>query len=75
MNIKIIEGISSLAKRYDVFILDIWGVLMDGLDPYPGAAYCLEKLREHGKKIILLSNAPRQAHLVGEKLNSIGIPP
>ena len=75
MNIKIIEGISSLAKRYDVFILDIWGVLMDGLDPYPEAAYCLEKLREHEKRIILLSNAPRQAHLVGEKLNSIGIPP
>tara|TARA_B100000686_G_C16728755_1_gene939341 strand:+ start:385 stop:1260 length:876 start_codon:yes stop_codon:yes gene_type:complete len=75
MHIKILEGIASLAKIYDVFILDIWGVLMDGLDPYPGAAYCLEKLRKNGKKIILLSNAPRQAHLVGEKLNSIGIPP
>jgi len=74
MNIKILEGIASLAETYDVFILDIWGVLMDGLDPYPGAAFCLENLRKHGKKIILLSNAPRQAHLVGEKLNSIGIP-
>ncbi|MBT07369.1 MAG: TIGR01459 family HAD-type hydrolase [Rhodospirillaceae bacterium] len=75
MNTKFIEGIASLAKAYEVFILDIWGVLMDGLDPYPGAAYCLENLRNCGKKIILLSNAPRQAHLVGEKLNSIGIPP
>tara|TARA_Y100000588_G_scaffold348037_1_gene397284 strand:- start:2004 stop:2879 length:876 start_codon:yes stop_codon:yes gene_type:complete len=75
MSIKIIEGIAPLAETYDVFILDIWGVLMDGLSPYRGAASCLEKLRKREKKIILLSNAPRQAQLVGEKLNSIGIPP
>jgi len=73
MNIRLLEGISPLAKMYDVFILDIWGVLMDGLQPYPNAPTCLKKLREQNKKIILLSNAPRQAHLVGEKLESIGI--
>ena len=73
MNIRLLEGISPLAEMYDVFILDIWGVLMDGLQPYPSAPTCLKKLRQQNKKIILLSNAPRQAHLVGEKLESIGI--
>jgi HAD superfamily hydrolase (TIGR01459 family) len=73
MNIKFIEGISPLTEIYEVFILDIWGVLMDGLQPYPAAPACLKKLREQKKKIVLLSNAPRQAHLVGEKLESIGI--
>jgi len=73
MNIRLLEGISPLAEIYDVFILDIWGVLMDGLQPYPSAPTCLKKLREQNKRIILLSNAPRRAHLVGEKLESIGI--
>ena len=64
---------ASFAEKYDAFILDIWGVLMDGLQPYPGATNCLEKLRANNKKIVLLSNAPRQSHIVAEKLNSIGI--
>ena len=73
MEIKAEKGVASFIEKYDAFILDIWGVLMDGLQPYPGAINCLEKLRSCGKKIVLLSNAPRQSHIVAEKLNSIGI--
>ena len=65
--------LAPLATKFDAFILDIWGVLMDGETPYPGASECLQKIRGIGKRVILLSNAPRQASLVAERLHSIGI--
>ena len=36
-NVKIFEGISETIKSYDYYILDVWGVLHDGLGPYDGA--------------------------------------
>ena len=36
-----ITGFGPLAARYDGFILDLWGVIHDGVKPYPGAADCL----------------------------------
>ena len=74
MNIQILDGISQIAKIYNFFILDIWGVLMDGVQPYREAPHCLQQLHAHNKTVILLSNAPRQAHIVRERLNTIGIP-
>lgn len=62
-----------LVDRYDAFILDLWGVIHDGRQLYPGAKKCLEKLRCTGKNIILLSNAPRRAAKVAEALENMGI--
>lgn len=75
MQIEVTTRLSLLAKDFDAFILDIWGVLMDGVAPYPGATDCLQELRNLGKRVILLSNAPRRASLVAKRLQSIGIPP
>ena len=73
MQIKVATQLAPLATKFDAFILDIWGVLMDGVTPYPGAPECLQEMRGTGKRVILLSNAPRQASLVAERLQSIGI--
>ena len=73
MQIKVAMQLAPLATKFDAFILDIWGVLMDGETPYPGASECLQEIRGIGKRVILLSNAPRQASLVAERLHSIGI--
>lgn len=51
---------AALAPMYDGFILDQWGVLHDGTRPYPGAADCLKRLREAGKRIVVLSNSGRR---------------
>ncbi|MCV9936938.1 TIGR01459 family HAD-type hydrolase [Boseaceae bacterium BT-24-1] len=48
-----------LAPRYDGFLLDQWGVLHDGVWPYPGAVTALEALRHAGKRVIILSNSGR----------------
>ncbi len=74
MAIRIIEGVGGLASRYDGFILDLWGVIHDGLAPLPGALDCLRRLRESGKRVVLLSNAPRRADDVVRRIAQIGVP-
>jgi len=68
-------GLSKLAGDYDGFILDLWGVIHDGVAVYPGAVDCLEQLRRREKRIVLLSNAPRRTHVIAVQLTALGIAP
>ncbi|MXP63688.1 TIGR01459 family HAD-type hydrolase [Roseomonas sp. M0104] len=72
---KILESVAPLAESHDGFILDIWGVLHDGEKPYPGVPEALRELRARGKRIVLLSNAPRRAWTVGAALAEMGLEP
>jgi HAD superfamily hydrolase (TIGR01459 family) len=67
------DGFAPLAERYDGFILDLWGVIHDGVSPYPGAVDCLRRLRDAGKRVVLLSNAPRRAHVAAASMRGMGI--
>ncbi|MCI0752464.1 TIGR01459 family HAD-type hydrolase [Teichococcus vastitatis] len=71
---NILESVAPLADSHDGFILDIWGVLHDGEKPYPGVPEALRELRARGKRIVLLSNAPRRAWTVAEALAAMGLP-
>jgi HAD superfamily hydrolase (TIGR01459 family) len=68
-------GVHELAPRYDGFIVDLWGVLHDGVKPLPGVVDCLERLIAAGKRIVILSNAPRRAADVVSRITEIGIRP
>jgi len=61
------------SARYDAFLLDLWGVIHDGTALYPGVAAALKQLKQEGKKVIFLSNAPRRASRVVEVLEQLGI--
>ncbi|MDQ3027022.1 MAG: TIGR01459 family HAD-type hydrolase [Pseudomonadota bacterium] len=54
------SGVAALARLYDGFIVDQWGILHDGSTPYPGAIDCLRELRRTGKHIVVLSNSGRR---------------
>jgi HAD superfamily hydrolase (TIGR01459 family) len=56
-------------------VLDLWGVLHDGLSAYPGAVACLARLRAAGKRVAILSNAPRRAAEVARRSAELGIHP
>ena len=66
-------GMATLAADYDGFILDLWGVIHDGVQPYPGAADCLRRLRDAGKSAVMLSNAPRRVAVAQTSLRAMGI--
>jgi HAD superfamily hydrolase (TIGR01459 family) len=69
-----IPGVAAVAERYDGYILDLWGVIHDGVAPLPGALDCLRALIAAGKRIALLSNAPRRADDVVRRIAQIGVP-
>ena len=64
-----ITGFSTLAEAYDGVICDVWGVLHNGVSPYPAAAEALSRFRALGKAAVLLTNAPRPAKAVEELLS------
>ena len=63
-----------MADRYDGYILDLWGVIHDGVRAYPGVPQCLAALKAAGKQTCLLSNAPRRIVAVKNKLEEVGVP-
>ncbi|HEY9536413.1 MAG TPA: TIGR01459 family HAD-type hydrolase [Kiloniellaceae bacterium] len=67
-------GLSAVADRYDAFIIDLWGVMHDGLRAYPAAVEALRQLRRAGKRSVVLSNAPRRAAVIAKRNAEIGIP-
>lgn len=74
-DIRLLTGIGEIIDAYDGVILDVWGVLHDGLKPFPGVLDALARLKERGKRSVVLSNAPRRAQPVANRLTEIGIPP
>jgi HAD superfamily hydrolase (TIGR01459 family) len=74
MENRLIRGIGALAPRYDGLIVDLWGVVHDGVAPLPGVLECLRTLIETGKRIVLLSNAPRRSSDVVDRITRIGVP-
>jgi HAD superfamily hydrolase (TIGR01459 family) len=73
MTLRLLTGLSEVALDYDGLILDLWGVLHDGTAPFPGVVDALTRLKGAGKRIAVLSNAPRRAALVEKRMNQIGI--
>ncbi|MDD2795849.1 TIGR01459 family HAD-type hydrolase [Acidocella sp.] len=68
-------GFGALAQNYDGFIVDLWGVVHDGVKPYPGVLDCLSRLRGAGKTVVFLSNAPRRPDFIAATLGAMGIGP
>lgn len=62
-----------LDPRYSVILCDIWGVVHDGVRLYSNAAERLQQWREQGRKVILITNAPRTAEAVEAQLGRIGL--
>ena len=68
-----LKGISKISDKYDVYFVDLWGVVHNGVQCYPEALKVLEKLKEQNKKIVLISNAPRPSAVVKVFLETIGL--
>lgn len=69
-----LSGFASLAERYDGFVLDLWGVIHDGVNAFPHAVETLGHLKAAGKRTLLLSNVPRPNDAVQTMMRRMGIP-
>ena len=65
----VIDGLDEIIDRYDVFFLDVWGVLHDGIEPYPGVIDALKTMQAKNKIVLLLSNSPCLSHEIADPQN------
>ena len=73
MTKKTIKGLSEIYHKYDVFFIDLWGVIHNGIQLYPEAIEVLENLYKLNKKFVLMPNAPRPAKDVEKFLLNLKI--
>ena len=67
------EGLSKIAFYYDLFYIDIWGVIHNGLELNFSAVETLRHLKEYKKEYVLLTNAPRPNEPVIKFLKKMGL--
>ena len=56
---KDLNHLADIFEKYDTFIIDLWGVIHNGVTLNPNAIEAAAQLKKHAKKIVFLSNAPR----------------
>jgi HAD superfamily hydrolase (TIGR01459 family) len=69
-----VSELDRLDRRYTAIVCDIWGVVHDGGILLPGVIERFARLKEQGRTIILLTNAPRPADTVQAHLDQLGLP-
>ena len=54
------EGLRAIVDEYDLFFIDIWGVVHDGIKIHEEAIKTLDIIEKAKKDYLLITNAPRQ---------------
>ena len=54
-----LKHLEDIINNYDYFIIDLWGVVHNGIMLYPSAMKTIEELHYNKKNYCFLSNAPR----------------
>ncbi len=70
---KNITSIQEIQDCYDIYLVDMVGVIYDGLSPFEEAIGALNSLISAQKKIIFVSNNPRPSSIVTPKLAECGL--
>jgi HAD superfamily hydrolase (TIGR01459 family) len=63
------------SEAYPVWFCDIWGVVHNGVAPFPVTVTALRRHRERGGTVILVTNSPRSRQGVERQLAEIGVDP
>ena len=67
------EGLSSIADNYELFYVDLWGVVHNGVSLHRRAIEVLNEIKKKKKDYVLLTNAPRPNHAVKSFLEKLGM--
>ena len=67
-----IEGLSSIADNYQLFYIDLWGVVHNGVSLHENAILALKQIKKN-KDYVLLTNAPRPNSAVKIFLEKMGM--
>jgi len=68
-----LEGLNSIAENYELFYIDLWGVVHDGIKLHKEAIKALNELEKNKKEYVLLTNAPRPSETVKTFLKNMNL--
>jgi HAD superfamily hydrolase (TIGR01459 family) len=69
---KRIAGLREIVDQFDLFLVDQYGVLHDGIAPYPGSIDGLAEIAARGRKIVVLTNSGKSAAANLARLGALG---
>lgn len=72
MQLPIFKHISEALNDYDLFLFDLWGVVIEDDKLYSGVVESINNILKQ-KKVFFVSNAPRPAFTMKEKLQQWGL--
>lgn len=72
--IPIVQSLEPLTASRRALLVDIWGVMHNGVKPYLSAVDACACFRKKGGVVLLLSNSPRPTPSLLEQLHRIGVP-
>lgn len=66
--------LGAVAGDYDILLCDVWGVIHNGRESWPGPCEALARFNREGGHVVLISNSPRPAKDVIAQLDGLGVP-
>ncbi|MEL7049380.1 MAG: TIGR01459 family HAD-type hydrolase, partial [Pseudomonadota bacterium] len=72
--IPIVASVRRFGEGRRAWLVDIWGVMHNGVVAFPSAVLACQTFRAAGGCVLLLSNSPRTSTGVVDQLRQIGVP-
>jgi len=69
-----LSSLSAIANNYDAVLSDVWGVVHNGIAAHPSAVEALQRFRQAGGRVVLITNAPRPSPDIVEMLDDLHVP-
>jgi HAD superfamily hydrolase (TIGR01459 family) len=71
--VKKLNHLAEIYSSYDTFVVDLWGVMHNGIKLNPKAVEAISNLIKKKKKVVFLTNAPRPRYVVKQYLLNLGM--
>ena len=68
-----LETLEEIEDKYNIFFIDLWGVIHNGLELFGNVKTVLKRLKKKNKVVIFITNAPRRSYVIADQLNNFGL--
>ena len=68
-----LKNFSEIYENYDVFFIDLWGVVHNGEKIFNGIYKVLDEIKLLNKKVFFMTNAPRRSKVIEKQLSLFGL--
>mgnify|MGYP001445824103 FL=1 len=68
-----LKSLKEIEDKYDIFFIDLWGVIHNGLQLFESIKNVLNRLKKKNKVIFFITNAPRRSFVIADQLNDFGL--